>query len=125
LICQVYPVLYKTLPGYGIQIEDSVRNFAARNGHVSLQVKTLHEVFMSAQRSGYIEAAIRHLCYILQIYFFHIDDANKIQLIKELKGLVYQYLKKATRISLVNPLVIENCPVILPPIQMSRFPLIT
>lgn len=60
----VYPVLYKTLPGYGIH--DSVRN-APLNGPVAIQFKALHEVFMSALRAGQYDAAIRHLCYILQV----------------------------------------------------------
>lgn len=65
---KVYPILYGTLPGYGIQIEnESSHHQPSSRGHVSIQVKTLHEVFMSAQRAGYIEAAIRHLCYILQV----------------------------------------------------------
>lgn len=60
----VYPILYKTLPGYGIH--DSVRN-APLNGPVAIQFKALHEVFMSALRAGQYDAAIRHLCYILQV----------------------------------------------------------
>jgi hypothetical protein len=62
----VYPVLYSTLPGYGIQTDAQAQEFSSNHGHVNIQVKALHEVFMSAQRAGYTEAAIRHLCYILQ-----------------------------------------------------------
>lgn len=65
----VYPVLYSTLAGYGI--DDSAKSSATRMGHVSVQVKAIHEVFMSAQRAGFVEASVRHLCYMLQVGYGH------------------------------------------------------
>jgi hypothetical protein len=61
---QVYPVLYRTLSGYGIN--DNGKD-APLNGPIAVQVKALHEVFMSALRAKYYDAAIRHLCFILQV----------------------------------------------------------
>ncbi|CAD5235267.1 unnamed protein product [Bursaphelenchus xylophilus] len=115
----VYPVLYSSLRGYGV--DDSVRG-NRRLGHVSVQVKALHEVFMSAQRAGLTEAAVRHLCYILQTYFYHIDNTVKLQLVSELKRLVHTH---KTKISLAQPIALEQCSLILPPLQMTKIPVLT
>ncbi|KAI6240334.1 hypothetical protein M3Y99_00465100 [Aphelenchoides fujianensis] len=119
----VYPTLYRTLPGYGIN--DSVQDFRSEVGYVSIQVKALHEVYMSAQRAGFTEAAIRHMCYMLQTYFFHIDSTNILQMIDELKRLVTAQQAKGGRISVAEPLPLADCDVVLPPIQMTRFPILS
>ncbi|KAI6223447.1 hypothetical protein M3Y95_00891200 [Aphelenchoides besseyi] len=119
----VYPVLYRTLPGYGIN--ETTNELASKMGYVSIQVKAIHEVYMSAQRAGLNEAAIRHLCYMLQTYFFHIESTNVIQMIDELKRLVHVQQTKNGRISLAKPLRIDECDVVLPPLQMNRFPMLS
>ncbi|CAD5227966.1 unnamed protein product [Bursaphelenchus okinawaensis] len=116
----VYPVLYSSLKGYGI--DDTLKSSKRKLGHVSVQVKALHEVFMSAQRAGLAEAAVRHLCYILQTYFYHIDNTNKLQLVNELKRLVVLH---KTKISLAQPIALDQCSVILPPLQMSKIPVVS
>lgn len=65
---QVYPVLYRTLTGYGMP-ENPKEFFGdlTRLGPVHIQRRALHEVFMSALRAEYYDVAIRHLCYLLQV----------------------------------------------------------
>lgn len=66
---QVYPILYRTLTGYGMP--ENPKEFSGdlvRLGPVHIQRRVLHEVFMSALRAEYYDAAIRHLCYILQVF---------------------------------------------------------
>ncbi|TKR82440.1 hypothetical protein L596_016165 [Steinernema carpocapsae] len=63
---QVYPILYKTLAGYGIDPHTRETANLSTAGPVAVQVKALHEVFMSAMRARHFDAAIRHLCYILE-----------------------------------------------------------
>lgn len=65
---QVYPILYKTLTGYGMP--ENPKEFSSdlvRLGPVHIQRRAMHEVFVSALRAEYYDAAIRHLCYILQV----------------------------------------------------------
>lgn len=65
---QVYPILYRTLIGYGIsENPKELGNDSVNVGPVHIQQKALHEVFTSAIRAEYYDAAIRHLCYILQV----------------------------------------------------------
>lgn len=115
----VYPILYKTLPGYGIH--DSVRN-APLNGPVAIQFKALHEVFMSALRAGQYDAAIRHLCYILQIYYDTLDMPTSLRLIDELARLV---AGRPQMHNLSQHISLDQCGIILPPLQMTRFPVLS
>lgn len=64
----VYPILYRSLAGYGIP-EDlkEISGDLSVLGPVHIQRKAFHEVFMSAMRAEYHDAAIRHLCCILQV----------------------------------------------------------
>ncbi|RCN28139.1 hypothetical protein ANCCAN_26124 [Ancylostoma caninum] len=67
----VYPVLYRTLPGYGIK--ENVREVpqdGILKGPVQLQIKALHEVYTAASRAELNEAAIRHICHLIQLTRF-------------------------------------------------------
>uniref|UniRef100_A0A7E4UU45 Trafficking protein particle complex subunit 9 n=1 Tax=Panagrellus redivivus TaxID=6233 RepID=A0A7E4UU45_PANRE len=112
----VYPILYRTLPGYGIV--DNCRN-AAQHGPVSVQVKAMHEVYMSALRANFMDAAIRHLCYMLQVYFPEFDDAAAQKTLDDLKRLVDSQDRLH---SLAQHISLDQSGIILPPLQMTRFP---
>ncbi|VDK74124.1 unnamed protein product [Gongylonema pulchrum] len=75
---QVYPVLYRTISGYGMP--ENPKDFIGdltRLGPVQIQRRALHEVFMSALRAEYYDVAIRHLCYLLQVRNLSLFIANK------------------------------------------------
>ncbi|GMT33613.1 hypothetical protein PFISCL1PPCAC_24910 [Pristionchus fissidentatus] len=132
----VYPTLYKTLTGYGIteRPDPSSGLFcseAVAGGPVQLQIKALHEVFTSAMRAHYHEAAIRHCCYLLQVYYDHMDASMVGRLFGDLEMLVRQ---RAASLSLSSSsslhhlgqhLSLECGGIILPPVQMTRFPMIS
>ncbi|VDL85127.1 unnamed protein product [Nippostrongylus brasiliensis] len=66
----VYPILYRTLPGYGIK--ENVREVSqdGLKGPIQLQIKALHEVYTAASRAELTDAAIRHLCHLIQSLVF-------------------------------------------------------
>uniref|UniRef100_A0A1I8AA06 Trafficking protein particle complex subunit 9 n=1 Tax=Steinernema glaseri TaxID=37863 RepID=A0A1I8AA06_9BILA len=119
---QVYPILYRTLVGYGIRPQS--RELASSNlataGPVAVQVKALHEVFMSAMRARYFDAAIRHLCYILEVYFDELEPTAAMRMFEELERLVGS---RPTMHVASQPIAMDQCGIILPPLQMTRFPM--
>ncbi|KAF8384767.1 trpp-9 [Pristionchus pacificus] len=133
----VYPTLYKTLGGYGIaeRAEPSSGPFcseAVAAGPVQLQIKALHEVFTSATRAHYYEAAIRHCCYLLQVYYDHMDASMVGRLFVDLETLVRQRANTTSGTAsspalhhLGQHLSLECGGIILPPVQMTRFPMIS
>ncbi|GMT03118.1 hypothetical protein PENTCL1PPCAC_25292, partial [Pristionchus entomophagus] len=135
----VYPTLYRTLNGYGIaeRAEPSSGPFcseAVAAGPVQLQIKALHEVFTSATRAHYYEAAIRHCCYLLQVYYDHMDASMVGRLFVDLETLVRQRATSNSSSSSSTPpalhhlgqhLSLEVGGIILPPVQMTRFPMIS
>jgi hypothetical protein len=112
----VYPILYRTLPGYGII--DTTKE-SSINGPVTVQVKAMHEVYMSALRANFYDAAIRHLCYILQVYFPELDNVAAIKMLDELAKLIQSQPKTH---SLAQHISLDQSGIILPPLQMTRFP---
>ena len=112
----VYPILYRSLSGYGIV--DASKD-AASNGPVAVQVKAVHEVYMSALRANFYDAAIRHLCYILQIYFPELDNVAAVKMLDELSRLVESQSKVH---SLAQHISLNQSGIMLPPLQMTRFP---
>ncbi|VDP08147.1 unnamed protein product [Heligmosomoides polygyrus] len=116
----VYPIL--TLPGYGIK--ENVREVyqdAGLKGPVQLQIKALHEVYTVASRAELTDAAIRHLCHLIQVYYEDMDPLLANRLFTDLQNLV--------RIKGSPPLLSQRISVpvgniILPSIQMTRFPMV-
>uniref|UniRef100_A0A914Z9L1 Trafficking protein particle complex subunit 11 n=1 Tax=Panagrolaimus superbus TaxID=310955 RepID=A0A914Z9L1_9BILA len=115
-ICMVYPILYRSLPGYGVV--DATRE-SSINGPVAVQVKAMHEVYMSALRANFYDAAIRHLCYILQVYFPELDNVAAVKMLDELSKLIQSLTKTH---SLAQHISLDQSGIILPPLQMTRFP---
>ncbi|EFO24879.2 hypothetical protein LOAG_03607 [Loa loa] len=117
---QVYPVLYRTLTGYGMP--ENPKEFSSdlvRLGPVHIQRRALHEVFMSALRAEYYDAAIRHLCYILQVYYDYMDQEASEQMLGELTKLV---TSRGVQHQLNQHISLPQHGLIIPPIQMIRFP---
>ncbi|KAK0405748.1 hypothetical protein QR680_018175 [Steinernema hermaphroditum] len=119
---QVYPILYKTLAGYGIspQCREVASSDLATAGPVAVQVKALHEVFMSAMRARHFDAAIRHLCYILEVYFDELEPTAAMRMFEELERLVGS---RPNMHIASQPISMDQCGIILPPLQMTRFPM--
>ncbi|MCP9263068.1 hypothetical protein DINM_006420 [Dirofilaria immitis] len=117
---QVYPILYKTLSGYGMP--ENPKEFSSdlvRLGPVHIQRRALHEVFMSALRAEYYDAAIRHLCYILQVYYDYMDRETSDRMLEELTRLV---ASRDVQHQLSQHISLPQHGLIIPPIQMMRFP---
>ncbi|VBB33958.1 unnamed protein product, partial [Acanthocheilonema viteae] len=117
---QVYPILYRTLTGYGVpENSKEFSNDLMRLGPVHIQRKALHEVFMSALRAEYYDAAIRHLCYILQVYYNYMDQETSERMLGELTKLV---ASRDVQHQLSQHISLPQHGLIIPPIQMMRFP---
>ncbi|CAG9530714.1 unnamed protein product [Cercopithifilaria johnstoni] len=117
---QVYPILYRTLTGYGIP--ENPKEFPSdlvKLGPVHIQRRALHEVFMSALRAEYYDAAIRHLCYILQVYYDYMDQETSERMLAELTKLV---ASRDVQHQLSQHISLPQHGLIIPPIQMMRFP---
>uniref|UniRef100_A0A915Q411 Trafficking protein particle complex subunit 11 domain-containing protein n=1 Tax=Setaria digitata TaxID=48799 RepID=A0A915Q411_9BILA len=117
---QVYPILYRTLTGYGMP--ENPKEFSGdlmRLGPVHIQRKALHEVFMSALRAEYYDVAIRHLCYILQVYYDYMDRETSGRMLEELAHLV---ASRDIQHHLSQHISLPQYGLIIPPIQMMRFP---
>lgn len=117
---QVYPILYKTLVGYGIpeNPKDIIGDLNIL-GPVQVQRRALHEVFMSALRAEHYDAAIRHLCYLLQVYYEYMGAETSQRMLDELARLVFS---RDTVHQLNQHITLPQCGIIIPPIQMTRFP---
>uniref|UniRef100_A0A914WF28 Trafficking protein particle complex subunit 9 n=1 Tax=Plectus sambesii TaxID=2011161 RepID=A0A914WF28_9BILA len=114
----VYPVLYKALAGYGIPESAKDVLTGSRKGPALVQIRALHEVYVSALRANYAEAAVRHLCFLLQAYLDDLEPSFAQQLCNE---LVHLCEKRGLHLAYQHiPL---PCGIILPPLPMSRFPL--
>ncbi|VDL64513.1 unnamed protein product [Nippostrongylus brasiliensis] len=118
----VYPILYRTLPGYGIK--ENVREVSqdGLKGPIQLQIKALHEVYTAASRAELTDAAIRHLCHLIQVYYDDMDPTLANRLFDDLQNLV--------RIKGSPPLLNQRISVpvgniILPSIQLTRFPMVS
>lgn len=117
---QVYPVLYRTLIGYGVpENPKELSSDLMRLGPVHIQRKALHEVFMSALRAEYYDAAIRHLCYILQVYYDYMDQETSERMLEEFTKLV---ASRDVQHQLNEHISLPQHGLIIPPIQMMRFP---
>uniref|UniRef100_A0A8R1DTS9 Uncharacterized protein n=1 Tax=Caenorhabditis japonica TaxID=281687 RepID=A0A8R1DTS9_CAEJA len=117
----VYPVLFKTLEGYGVELGEPHEIKNKRLGPVKLQIKSIHEIFTAANRAGHRDAAIRHLCFLLQVYYPHLDSAMTTRLFDDLDNLT-----KATNVvhQLNQTIVVDDGKIIIPGLQLSRFPII-
>ncbi|ULT80832.1 hypothetical protein L3Y34_011012 [Caenorhabditis briggsae] len=117
----VYPVLFKTLEGYGVDLNEPHDMKNKKLGPVKLQIKSLHEIFTAANRAGHRDAAIRHLCFLLQVYYPHLDSSMTTRLFDDLDNLV-----KATPTvhQLSQTIVVDDGKIIIPGLQLTRFPLI-
>ncbi|VDK47815.1 unnamed protein product [Cylicostephanus goldi] len=116
----VYPVLYRTLPGYGIK--ENVREVPQDDvlkGPVQLQIKALHEVYTAASRAELYEAAIRHLCHLIQVYYDDMDPQLANRLFDDLQNLVRI---KGSPPQLNQRISVPVGNIILPSIQLTRFP---
>uniref|UniRef100_A0A8R1TQI6 Uncharacterized protein n=1 Tax=Onchocerca volvulus TaxID=6282 RepID=A0A8R1TQI6_ONCVO len=117
---QVYPVLYRTLTGYGMP--ENPKEFSGdlvRLGPIHIQRRALHEVFMSALRAEYYDVAIRHLCYILQVYYDYMDRETSDRMLEELAKLV---ASRDVQHQLSQHISLPQHGLVIPPIQMMRFP---
>ncbi len=117
---QVYPLLYGALEGY--KVATNIKNFHSESlkGWASVQIRALHEVYISAVRAGYGDAAVRHLCYLLQAFLEDMDGGMIHQLCTELMDLCRnedgRFIHPAhTHIQIPGSIV-------LPPVPMSKFP---
>ncbi|CAB3410328.1 unnamed protein product [Caenorhabditis bovis] len=117
----VYPVLFKTLDGYGISLGSMHDLHDKKLGPEKLQIKCLHEIFTAANRAGHRDAAIRHLCFLLQVYFPYLEPTMATRLFDDLDNLVKQ---SPTVHHLNHSLSIEDGKILIPPLQLTRFPII-
>ncbi|CAI5455505.1 unnamed protein product [Caenorhabditis angaria] len=118
----VYPILYKTLEGYGINLNESTEFSNQTIGPEKLQIKSLHEIFTAANRAGHTDAAIRHLCSLLQVYYPSLELSMATRLFEDLDNLV----KTSKNVHQLNQtLSVEDGKIIIPSLQMTRFPMIT
>uniref|UniRef100_A0A1I7T982 Trafficking protein particle complex subunit 9 n=1 Tax=Caenorhabditis tropicalis TaxID=1561998 RepID=A0A1I7T982_9PELO len=117
----VYPVLFRTLEGYGVDLSEPHDLKNKKLGPVKLQIKSLHEIFTAANRAGHRDAAIRHLCFLLQVYYPHLDSSMTVRLFDDLDNLV-----KATNSvhQLNTTIVVDDGKIIIPGLQLTRFPII-
>lgn len=70
------------------------------------------------------------VCFELQLgfqeFFLDLDTAHKLQMIDELRRLVQTHrTQSGGRISIAKPLKVADGAITLPPLQMTRFPLLT
>uniref|UniRef100_A0A914L217 Uncharacterized protein n=2 Tax=Meloidogyne incognita TaxID=6306 RepID=A0A914L217_MELIC len=138
---KVYPYLNESLSGYKIDwrllsnISTSKKNslktqFLTKLGSsetFSLQIKAVHEVFTVAMRAGFYDIATRHLCFMLEAFFDHLDKATSLALVEELTKLNYQNKKGQQNLlhDLEKPITLDSVPsVLLPPLQFTKFPII-
>lgn len=75
---KVYPVIHRTLDGYGIGNNrrsrlrpGSFREISPAKVPFALQIKAINEVCICATRAGYCDIAVRHLTYIIQVLAKH------------------------------------------------------
>lgn len=111
----MYPILYKTLSGYGI-VESTDET---RKGPIAVQIKAMHEVYMSALRANLTDAAIRHLCYILQTFYDDLEIGASTKMLDDLHRLVSTIPKIH---SLAQHISLDHSGIILSPLQMTKFP---
>ncbi|KAJ1354946.1 Trafficking protein particle complex subunit 9 [Parelaphostrongylus tenuis] len=113
----------RTLPGYGIN-EDmrEVSEDGVSKGPVHLQIKALHEVYTAASRAELTDAAIRHLCHLIQVYYDDMDPSVANRLFDDLQNLVRI---KGTTPQLNQRISVPVGNIILPPIQLTRFPMVS
>lgn len=74
---------------------------------------------MSALRANLTDAAVRHLCYILQTFYNDLDTSASLKMLDELSKLVATLPKVH---SLAQHISLDQDRIILPPLQMTRFP---
>ncbi|KAK6034345.1 hypothetical protein COOONC_28151 [Cooperia oncophora] len=118
----VYPILYRTLPGYGIK--ENVREVAqdgVLKGPIQLQIKALHEVYTAASRAELTDAAIRHLCHLIQVYYDDMEPLLANRLFDDLQNLVRI---KGSPPQLNQRISVPVGNIILPSIQLTRFPMV-
>ncbi|KAK6021522.1 hypothetical protein OSTOST_12806, partial [Ostertagia ostertagi] len=118
----VYPILYRTLPGYGIK--ENVREVAqdgVLKGPIQLQIKALHEVYTAASRAELTDAAIRHLCHLIQVYYDDMEPTLANRLFDDLQNLV-RIKKSPPQLNQRISVPVGN--IILPSIQLTRFPMV-
>ncbi|KAL3103192.1 hypothetical protein niasHS_002378 [Heterodera schachtii] len=122
---KVYPILNESLFGYGIGGKFS--NFTKEpkgegtSATFSLQIKAVHEVCTVAVRAGLHNMAIRHLCFMLESFFDHLDKAALLSLVEELNKLTK--FQSAQFHVLSVPLSLDSSPpVLLAPLQLTRIP---
>uniref|UniRef100_A0A7I4YAL2 N-acetyltransferase domain-containing protein n=1 Tax=Haemonchus contortus TaxID=6289 RepID=A0A7I4YAL2_HAECO len=118
----VYPILYRTLPGYGIK--ENVREVAedgVLKGPIQLQIKALHEVYTAASRAELTDAAIRHLCHLIQVYYDDMEPSLANRLFDDLQNFVRI---KGSPPQLNQRISVPVGNIILPSIQLTRFPVV-
>ncbi|KAF7632258.1 hypothetical protein Mgra_00008327 [Meloidogyne graminicola] len=139
---KVYPYLNESLSGYKIdwKLLSSSSNLNNKKSLMaqylfklgssetfSLQIKAVHEVFTVAMRAGFFNIATRHLCFMLEAFFDHLDKATSLALVEELTKLNLQNLKYKNLHDLDKPITLDSCyvpSVVLPPLQFTKFPII-
>ncbi|KJH44881.1 hypothetical protein DICVIV_09073 [Dictyocaulus viviparus] len=114
----VYPTLYRTLPGYGIN--ESMHDVP--RGPTQLQIKALREVYTAASRAELTDAAIRHLCHLIQVYYDDMDPLLANRLFDDLQNLVRT---KGSTPQLNQRISVSVGNIILPSIQLTRFPMVS
>ncbi len=76
---------------------------------------------MAALRAGYIDVAIRQLCFLLQGYLDDMESEFVTSLVVELERLSL----KRNMPHIANQHITLASGIILPPVPMNRFPMIT
>ncbi|CAD6187523.1 unnamed protein product [Caenorhabditis auriculariae] len=119
----VYPTLYKSLSGYGIRPTDQLHTISESFlGPAELQIKCLHELYTAANRAELPDAAIRHICHLLQVYYDFMEPPASMRLFDDLDSLVK--VLPSTH-SLNQALAVDEGKIILPAMQLTRFPMIS
>lgn len=110
-----YSLMLQSLSGHKL-ILDPIEMKEADQGWPTLQIQILQDLIVAAKRAGYSALATRHMTFLLQTMWVHLNPTEQKELTIQLQGLSVQCEGSPV------PLVLDSG-VVVPPANLTDIPL--
>ncbi|XP_066262236.1 protein brunelleschi [Euwallacea similis] len=112
-----YSLMLQSLPGHKL-ILDPIEMLQADQGWPTLQIQILQDLIVAAKRASYSALATRHMTFLLQTMWPHLNPQEQKELAIQLQSLSVQCEGSPV------PLVLESG-IVVPPANLTDIPLCT
>ncbi|KAF4517509.1 hypothetical protein B566_EDAN006510 [Ephemera danica] len=111
-----YQLLLQALPGLRLSLDPNIMMTGEQQGWPALQIQLLQELVAASKRMGSPQVAVRHLTFLLQAMWIHLNPIERRDLSLQLQAAASQCEGAPV------PLVLPATGVVLPPANLTSIP---